>query len=430
MDGDRSRKQRVHPSGADGKETQLSQDGSTNNSYRLPEWSPDSRSLVAWRVEPGDIGMVYLVQSSPPGGGRAVLRERPYAQAGDKFPKYELNIFDVASANRPSPRWTGSSTNRKRRNFTGCATAGIRLKQEDRGHQRLRVIEASCDDGSIRNVVDERTKTFILDGAHGEPGLPLVNWLANSDEIIYVSETDGWRHLYLVEPKDGKIKNQITKGEWVVRGIDRIDEDSAPGLVPRQRHERGPGPVFHPLLPHQFRRHRPGGADRGQRQSHRSIFAGPEIPDRHLQPRGHGRRCMNCAACRTASSVCKLEKADISELKETGWKPPEVFVAKGRDGKTDIWGIIRRPQNFDPAKKYPVLENIYTGPQGAYVPKSFSGASRSSGMTDAGFIVVQCDGMGTANRSKAFHDVCWHNLADGGFPGPHPVDQGGRREVS
>jgi dipeptidyl aminopeptidase/acylaminoacyl peptidase len=114
--------------------------------------------------------------------------------------------------------------------------------------------------------------------------------------------------------------------------------------------------------------------------------------------------------------VCPLEKADISELIASGWAAPEVFVAKGRDGKTDIWGVICRPKNLDPSKKYPVIEQIYAGPQGSFVPKRFSPYRLFANLTDLGFIVVQMDGMGTANRSKAFHDVCWKNLKDAGFP--------------
>jgi len=113
--------------------------------------------------------------------------------------------------------------------------------------------------------------------------------------------------------------------------------------------------------------------------------------------------------------VSKLEEADIAELKASGWEAPEVFVAKGRDGKTDIWGIISRPRKFDPNKKYPVIEDIYAGPQGSFVPKTFSAMRRYASQTDLGFIIVKIDGMGTANRSKAFHDVCWHKLKDGGF---------------
>ena len=114
--------------------------------------------------------------------------------------------------------------------------------------------------------------------------------------------------------------------------------------------------------------------------------------------------------------MCELEKADVSELLQSGWDFPEVFSARGRDGKTDIWGVICRPRNFDPNKKYPIIEDIYAGPHDSFVPKSFSPASRYRAYTELGFIVVKIDGMGTANRSKAFHDVCWHNLKDAGFP--------------
>src|SRR5262249_44776384 len=108
--------------------------------------------------------------------------------------------------------------------------------------------------------------------------------------------------------------------------------------------------------------------------------------------------------------VCKLEEADVSELKANGWEPPEVLSAKGRDGSTDIWGILCGPRRVEPGKKYPVMEDIYAGPQGSFVPKSFSAGRRYADLTALGFIVVKIDGMGTANRSKAFHDVCWHNL--------------------
>jgi dipeptidyl aminopeptidase/acylaminoacyl peptidase len=114
--------------------------------------------------------------------------------------------------------------------------------------------------------------------------------------------------------------------------------------------------------------------------------------------------------------VCHLETADDSELRAGGWRAPERFVAKGRDGVTDIYGVIFWPTDFDPAKKYPVLEDIYAGPQDSFVPKEFRLNYRNHRLTERGFIVVQADGMGTSNRSKKFHDVCWKNLADAGFP--------------
>src|SRR5476649_1074035 len=112
----------------------------------------------------------------------------------------------------------------------------------------------------------------------------------------------------------------------------------------------------------------------------------------------------------------EIERGDVSALTAAGWKAPEIFVAKGRDGATDIWGVIIRPTNFDPSTQYPVIENIYAGPQGSFVPQVFSTQAGMQTMAELGFIVVQIDGMGTANRSKAFHDVAWKDLGDAGFP--------------
>ncbi|HEU5396118.1 MAG TPA: DPP IV N-terminal domain-containing protein [Verrucomicrobiae bacterium] len=400
----------------EGAETQLSQDGSESNSYSRLEWSPDSKSLVSWRVEPGDIGMVYLIESSPPGGGRAILHQRHYAQAGDKFPKYELNIFDVAGHRQIKPdvdrfeheyevpqlHWMHDQ-----RHFA--------WEQEDRGHQRLRVIEASCDDGSVRNLIDERTKTFIWTAHTEDLNLPLINWLTNSDEMVYVSERDGWRHLYLVSEPAGGIVNQITRGDWVVRGIDAIDEQRRQIWFRAGGMNAGEDPYFI----HYYRINFDGTGLVSLTDgdgNHRAQFS----PDRTylIDTWSQVDRAPVHVLRRTSDGkeLCPLETADISELKKSGWQPPTIFTAKGRDGRTDIWGIILRPKNFDAHKKYPVLENIYNGPQGAYVPKSFSGARRYSAFTDAGFVVVQCDAMGTAFRSKAFHDVCWHNLKDAGLP--------------
>jgi dipeptidyl aminopeptidase/acylaminoacyl peptidase len=117
------------------------------------------------------------------------------------------------------------------------------------------------------------------------------------------------------------------------------------------------------------------------------------------------------------SKIMDIEKADITNLLETGIKLPEIFVEKGRDGITDIWGIIIRPINFDATKKYPVIEYIYAGPHDSFVPKGFRPfLGEMHQLAELGFIIVQIDGMGTSNRSKAFHDVCWKNIKDAGFP--------------
>ncbi len=399
--------------GDGGQETQLTKNGLEGNFFGLLAWSPDSKALTAFRIEPGDAKEVYLIASSPPGGGRAKLQTRPYALPGDKFATYELWVLDpenkkAAKAEgdrieleygRPRLRWL-----RDRRHFT--------YEQADRGHQRFRLVEVDAQTGKARNVIDEKSDTFIWT-AHGTG--TYVTYLDNEGEIVLASERDGWRHLYLIDAKEGKVKNQITKGEWVVRGIDRVDE-------PKRQiwfHACGKNPGQDPYLIHYYRVNFDGTglvALTEGNGSH-SIRYSPDrkyLIDTYSRvdlPPVHELR-------RTADGqlVCELEKADVSELRANGWEPPEVFVAKGRDDNTDIWGIICRPPKLDPAKKYPVVESIYAGPHDSFVPKTFSAFRRFTALTELGFIVVQMDGMGTANRSKAFHDVCWHNLKDAGFP--------------
>jgi dipeptidyl aminopeptidase/acylaminoacyl peptidase len=405
----------VYLRGAGGKEGRLSQDGKKGLAYGMLSWAPDSKTLLAFRIEPGDRKEVYLIESSPRGGGRAKLRTRPYALPGDKLTAYKLNLFDVASGKQikpdvervdldmPRPRWQPDG-----RHFT--------YEKVDRGHQRFRLIEVDAHSGQARNLIDEKSATFIWT-AHAETlrGLSRVNFLDRSDEIIYASERDGWRHLYLIDAKEGTIKNQITKGEYVVRGIDSIDE------AQRQIWFRASGKNSDqdPYFIHYYRINFDGAGLVALTEgdgNHAVQFS----PDRKylidtysrvdLAPVHELRRAAD------GKLVCALEKADISELQASGWEPPEVFVAKGRDGKTDIWGIVCRPRPFDPSKKYPVIEQIYAGPQGSFVPKTFAPFRRFASLTDLGFIVVQMDGMWTANRSKAFHDVCWHNLKDAGLP--------------
>ena len=400
----------------DGKEFQLAQDGAKEHAYGRLEWAPDSKALVAWRIESGERKEVYLIQSSPPGGGRAILKQRPYALPGDKFTKYELSLFDLAVLRQIKPtvdsfehEWEAPRLHwsRDQRRFA--------YEQVDRGHQRFRVIEIDARTGATRNLLDEKTDTFIWTAHTENLDLKYVNWLEKTDEMIYASERDGWRHLYLIDTAAGVVKNQITKGPYVVRGIDGIDEEHRQIWF----HACGRNPDEDPYFVHFYRVNFNGSGlvaltdANGNHQVQYSPTRKYFIDTYSRVDRAPVHELRRAADC---GKVCDFEQADISELKASGWEPPEVFASKGRDGKTDIWGLIYRPRELDPNKKYPVLEQIYAGPQGSFVPKSFSGAPRFPSLTDLGFVVVQIDGMGTANRSKAFHDVCWHNLKDAGFP--------------
>jgi dipeptidyl aminopeptidase/acylaminoacyl peptidase len=398
---------------ADGKETQLSDKGKAGNAHGLLTWSPDSKALVSCRVEPGDNKEVYTIESSPRGGGRAVLHSRGYPLPGDKATAYEVWTCDIENkkankpdvepvesvyGERPRFRW-----NKDQRHFT--------FEKLDRNRQRFRVVEVDSLTGRTRNLIDEKSDTFI----NTYERYTWVEYLDDSDEMIRVSERDGWKHLYLYDAKKGELKNQITKGEWVVRRIDRIDERA------RQVWFRAGGvnPGQDPYFLHYYRINFDGTGLVALTEgdgTHTATFS----PDRKYLIDTYSRvdtgPVHELRRTSDGKLVCALEKADISALEATGWKPPEVFVAKGRDGKTDIWGIVARPAKLDPNKKYPVIEDIYAGPHSSYVPKAFSAFNRYQALTDLGFVVVKMDGMGTANRSKAFHDFCWKNLADAGFP--------------
>lgn len=401
---------------ADGKpdEVRLSDDGKAGTSYGRLSWSPDSKILIAYRIEPGDRNEVYLVQSSPPGGGRARLRSRPYALPGDKFTAYELNLFDVAAKKATRPQVDRIDYDQPELHWDKDGRH-FSYEKIDRGHQRFRLIRVDSHTGKAEPIIDEVSNTFIWTAHRESVGLRTVTWLDDSGELIHASERDGWRHLYLIDAKTGAVKNRITSGEYVVRGIDRVDESR------RQVWFRAGGkrPDQDPYFVHYYRVAFDGTglvALTAGDGNHTVQFS----PDQRFLIDTYSRvdraPIHELRDAETGRLVCELERADISALEATGWRPPEVFVARGRDGKTDIWGIICRPRDFDPSRKYPVIESIYAGPQGSFVPKSFSAARRFASLTDLGFIVVQIDGMGTANRSKAFHDACWHNIKDAGFP--------------
>lgn len=455
----------------DSEPIQLTEDATENESYAQISWAPDSRSLVVFGVREGERKEVYLIESSPPGGGRAKLSQRPYALPGDRFTSYELHLFrlqkvsgkasqgddasqsddagqgewqevdcqvDSIDFGRPRIRWEQDSS-------------GFTYTKTDRGHQRFRMIRVDATSGQARTVIDEQTDTFIWTAHTENLGLRPVTRLENSNEIIYISEADGRRHLYLIdssidfgEVESGKpesdtdgsessdalepqvangekrlfapgLKNQITKGKFVVRGVDRIDEERGEIWF----RASGGDPDQDPYFIHFYRVNFDGtGLIRlTAGNGNHSIQFSPDrrfIIDTHSRVDSAPKHTLRRAE--DGSLICELEQADITELKDTGWRAPEVFVAKGRDGKTDIWGIICRPRDFDPGKSYPVIEDIYAGPHGSFVPKSFSSRERYSTLNELGFIVVKIDGMGTANRSKDFHDVCWHNLKDAGFP--------------
>ncbi len=393
----------------DQKETQLSTNGEPGNSFGAVFWSPDSKRLVAYRTQPGDNHEMYLVESSPQDQVRPKLHEHVYALPGDKADVHEMWLLSADRRGQtrvdtepidwdgpPAPRWRPDG-----RHFT--------FERTDRGYQRVRIIEVDAENGQTRTVIDERSATFVA------PQKKAVHYLDDTDEIIWASERDGRNHLYLYDAQTGRVKNQITRGEWVVRGIEHIDEGSRRITFRASGREKAQDPY----LIHHYRIGFDGGGlvrltdGKGQ---HSISFS----PDRRYLIDAYSRvdvaPVTELRRAADGSLVCRLEAADVADLLQTGWQWPEPFRAKGRDGKTDIYGVIFRPSDLGRSQQYPVIENIYAGPQGSSVPKTFSARHGSQALAELGFVLVQIDGMGTSNRSKAFHDVAYKNLGDGGFP--------------
>ena len=378
-------------------------------------WSPGSRKFLYYRVDSRDARRLHFIQAVLPKDIGAKLYSFVYPLPGDlNVPTAELYIFDVASRRSvkidhkplhilyyggpwPMPWWLDDTR--------------MIYDYAQRGWQKITVKSFSADSGAVKDLFVESTDTFIDVWGRDR------RTMNENKEILWTSNRDGWNHLYRYDTTDGTLLNQVTKGEWVVRGILHTDDEA--GHVYFSGSGKEPG--RDPYLQHLYRVDYDGSnlvLLTPEDAEHR-VFISPDakyfvdtFSRTNTVPKTVLRRCSD------GELVMELESADIELLLETGWKFPEPFQVKARDGKTDIYGLIYRPSNFDPSKKYPVIDNVYTGPHTFQTPKSFNRMLRLHCMSIAelGFIVVNIDGFGTAKRSKAFHDHANKNLADGGFP--------------
>ena len=397
---------------ANGRERQLSQDGTLSNYYSsYIQWSPDSRKVLSCRIRPVQKRYVYYVESSPRDQLQPKLHQQEYAKPGDELPFKVPCIFHVETGQRCIPE-TSLFAHQYSLSYLrwDADSKSVTFEYNERGHKTYRVLELSAEDGKVRTLIEEKEEKYV--------NYPLIyrNYLQDGKHILWTSERDNYNHLYLYDRTTGRPVRQITKGRWYVRGVQHVDEQnqwiyfSANGMNPKED----------PYLIHYYRIGFDGKGlveltpDEGMHQAWFSsdyrylvdVYSKVDTPPVAV-----------LRDARTGRQVMPLEQADISRLEANGWRAPEVFSAKGRDGKTDIWGVIYRPTNFDPSRKYPVVEYIYSGPGGQHVPKSFSSYNWwMTSLAELGFIVVQVDGMSTSFRSKDFEEVCYKNLKDAGLP--------------
>lgn len=403
------------------EETQLSKDGKADDSYGRLSWSPNSKKLIAIKTKAGGDRKVTLVESSPRTQLQPITTTISYLKPGDPIPLPKPHLFDVEKKTGipvsdelfPNP-WSVS------REFWSKDGEWYYFVYNQRGHTVMRLLGIEAKTGRVAAVVNEECKTFF------DYNSKLYAYhLEDTNELIWMSERDGWNHLYLVDLATCRA-TQITRGPWVVRGVDRVDPKNREVWFRALGVHDGQDP-YHVHVCRikfdgtEFTKLTGGDGTHTEVGPDRRVRLTVEYsPDRRFLIATYSRvdlpQVTELRRTSDGIKVCDLEKADASALLKTGWRYPERFVAKGRDGTTDIYGYIVRPSNFDPSKRYPVLESIYAGPHDHHVNKMFTAAPYEQRMAELGFIVVRIDGMGTNWRSKAFHDVCWKNLGDSGFP--------------
>jgi Dipeptidyl aminopeptidases/acylaminoacyl-peptidases len=411
-----------------GKETQLTTDGVENFGYATDNagwrksdrpvvlWSPDSKKIATFQQDQRHVSDMYLVTTNV---GAPQLRAWKYPLPQDKeIIKIHRVIVDIEAAKvirlkmEPDDRrstlcddiqcgggWTDVQWSEDSTRLAFISTP------RDHKSAKLRVADAAT--GEVRDIMEEKVQTQY------ESGQGAANWkfLPATNEFIWYSERDDWGHLYLYDA-NGKLKNQITKGNFVVTRMLKVDAANRIIYFEANGREAGRDPYFSHFYSINFdgSNLRLLTPEDGNHQITLSpdgrffvdVYSKPDVPP--------------VAVLRSINGdlIATLEKADISRLTAAGWKPPTPITVKSRDGKWDLYGLMFTPTNLNPQAKYPVVNYIYPGPQGGGVGSRSFSASRSDhqALAELGFVVVVIDGTCNPNRSKSFHDVCYGNMAD------------------
>ena len=385
-----------------------------DSSYYYSAWgsfSQDGRYFATVRIKPAPKRSVYYVESSPKNQLQPILHKQEYAKPGDSLNYRVPVIVEVATGrvvepstalfqsqyNVTAPRWESDNEH-------------VTFEFNERGHKTYRILELSATTGMVRTLIEEKNDKYVNYNRQQRIDLQ------DGKHIIWTSERDGRNHIYLYDRKKAALVRQVTKGEYYVRGIQRVDEKA--GVI--YFSACGMNKNEDPYLIHYYKI---GLNGKGlvsltpEEGNHSATYTDDMafLIDTYSTVTTPPVTVLRSG--KDGSILRTLETADITALKKEGWKAPEVFVAKGRDGKTDMWGLIQRPSNFDPSKKYPIIEYIYSGPGDQYVPKTFTPwIWTMSSLAELGFIVVQLDAMTTSFRTRAFEEVCYKNLKDGGLP--------------
>jgi dipeptidyl-peptidase-4 len=420
---------------ANARESQLTKDGIENFGYATDNagwihsgkpilvWSPDSKKIATFQQDQRKVGRMYLVSTT---AGHPALESWAYPLAGDEnVTMIERVIVDVARRKVVRLKMPPDQHRSTLCDDVSCAGGhgwddvqwsedGMHLAfvstSRDHKQEWLRVADAVS--GDVREVMNETAATYI------ESGTVKVNWryLPRSNEVLWFSERDNWGQMYLYDLTSGKVKNQITRGEGNVTQVLHVDEQARVIYFLALGKEPGRDPYFAALYRINF-------DGTGMK------LLTPEDANHDVTMFVDGRNFVDVASTPETPAVAMVRdddgnplmtvaSEDISKLLAIGWKPLTPITVKGRDGKTDLYGFLFKPTNFDPSKRYPIIDHVYPGPQtGSCGSRNFSAAHKDmESLADLGFIVVCVDGMGTPGRSKSFHDALFGDLADNTIP--------------
>ena len=378
-----------------------------------PFWAADSARFALWKEHDVNERQVHYVESSPQDQLQPKHFTRGYPKPGDDIDTRAPWIFLTADGDpiATDPKLIENPFECRNLSWRDDSKR-LTFEFIERGFGKHNIIEIDSASRKQRVLVREESDTFVF--VYGNSFRRDLN---GGNEILWISERDGWKHLYLLNGNDGSTKRQLTKGEWVVREVVNVDEENREVLLKVSGCYDGQDPYFihyarvsldtGKLVP---LTKADGTHDRFERSPLGKYYTCRWSRVNHA-PVTELRRWAD------GKLITTLAEADDTKLRATGWPLAEPFVAKDRDGQFDIHGTVCLPPDFDPAKKYPVIENIYAGPQDSFVPKAWRPwMAPKHEIAVHGFIIVQIDGRGTANRSKAFHDYCYKNLKDAGLP--------------